>query len=142
MLRRGSCGWAAAPRVLGMVGELPARRKRAARLFFPQPNAGAPEQRRQVVLQQIAVRLDGDVRRRVLSRLRGMRVMTLPRKDGGETFAPDSFHGGEDSNLVVHQDVALRRIAALDILELLLLVDVDQDASLHRLGQARTLDLA
>src|SRR5205807_1712559 len=43
---------------------------------------------------------------------------------------------------VVHQHVVLGRVAPLDVVELTLLVDVDQDVAVHRLGQTRALDLA
>ena len=57
-------------------------------------------------------------------------------------LAPDLLDGGQDAELVVDQDVVLGRVAPLDVVELLLLVDVDQDVAVDGLEQARAMDLA
>ena len=61
-----------------------------------------------------------------------MRVVALPREDRRHAVAPDLLHRGEDPHLVVDEHVALRRIAPLDVLELLLLVDVDEHVAAGR----------
>ena len=68
--------------------------------------------------------------------------MTLLGKHGDHPVAPDFLHRRQDAKLVVDQHVALRRIEALDVVELLLLVDVDEDLAVERLPQAGPLDLA
>jgi hypothetical protein len=55
-----------------------------------------------------------------------MRILSLSRKNRGDATAPSVLDRGEDSRLVVHQDVVQCRIAGLDIVEREFLVDVDQ----------------
>lgn len=55
---------------------------------------------------------------------------------------PSLFDCGQNSRLVVDQDVMAGRIALLDVAEFLLFVDVDQYAALDRLKDAGALDLA
>jgi len=87
--------------------------------------------------------LDRQVGRRIGGeRLRIVRVVTLPREDRGDSVLPYSLHGGQDAQLVVHQDIVVSGIPALDVVELALLVDVDQDVSVHDLLKSRALDLA
>src|SRR5437016_14197406 len=70
-----------------------------------------------------------------------MRVVALAREDGRQPIAPPLLDGGQYPNLVVHEHVVRRRMAALDVVELLLLVDVDEHAALDRLEQTRAMHL-
>ena len=74
--------------------------------------------------------------------VRGERVVPLARKDRRQALLPDLLEGGQDADLVVHEDVVPGRVLPLDVLDLTLLVDVDQHAPLDRLEQAGALDLA
>jgi len=58
------------------------------------------------------------------------------RPAGGDPALPPSLHGGQDAQLVVHQDIVVSGITPLDVVELVLLVDVDQDVSVHGLLQS------
>ena len=80
---------------------------------------------------------DADVRWRIAGedfRIRG--VVTLPNENSGHTRAPDFFHGGQDTQFVVHQYVMFGRLALLDIVKFLLLVHVNQHAAGDRIGDA------
>src|SRR5262249_8345164 len=90
--------------------------------------------------QEVADPVDRQIRRTI--RLRVASVLTLPGKDRGDALTPSFLDGGQDRWLVVYQAVVLRRVAALDVLQRLLLVDVDQDVAIHRLEDARTLDFS
>ena len=68
--------------------------------------------------------------------------MALAREDGRQTLAPDFLKGGENADLVVDEDIVPGRVAQLDVLELLLLVDVDQHAAVDSVVQPGALDLA
>src|SRR5258708_26387360 len=70
-----------------------------------------------------------------------MGKLPLPRQYRGHPVAPDPLYLGENSRLVVHQNVVARRVALLDIAELLLLVDVYQHVALDGLEDAGALDL-
>src|SRR5262249_25572270 len=85
--------------------------------------------------------------RKIRSRKRGddgriVRVLALARQDCRDPVAPDLFDRRQNARFVVDQDIMTRRVAALDILELLFFVDVDQHIALDRLGDPRALDLA
>src|SRR6185369_10089730 len=93
---------------------------------FRSPCGG--DQAGKVVLQELTDPLHRDVRGRMaLEMLRVGGVMALAREDRGDAFPPDLLHRAEDPHLVVDQDVAVGRIAALDVVELDLLVDVNED---------------
>ena len=62
--------------------------------------------------------------------------MALPNENSGYTGAPDFFHGGQDTQFVVHQYVMFGRLALLDIVKFLLLVHVNQHAAGDRIGDA------
>ena len=68
--------------------------------------------------------------------------MTLFGKYSGNSFAPDFLHRGENTQLVVDQDIVIRGIEAFDVIELLLFVDVDKDTAVERLPEAASLHLA
>src|SRR5207249_2059500 len=59
----------------------------------------------------------------------GMGKLPLPRQHRGHPVAPNLLHLGQNSRLVVDQDVVARRVALLDIPELFLLVAVVQHVS-------------
>src|SRR5438874_749937 len=94
-----------------------------------------------VMPQQVADPFDRDVRRRIGRNVRGVRVATLAHEDGRQPLAPRALHRGQDAELVVDQHVALRRIASLDVVQLLLLVDVDEHATADGVEEPRALDL-
>ena len=66
----------------------------------------------------------------------------MPRKDGGDSLAPGLFEGGQDAELVIHQDVVLGRVMVRDICEGLFLVDVDQDVAFNGFKNSGALNLA
>src|SRR5437016_13977585 len=70
-----------------------------------------------------------------------MRVVALAREDGRQPIAPPLLDGGQDPNLVVHEHVVRRRMAARDAVELLLLVAVDEHAAVDRLERTRAMHL-
>ena len=89
------------------------------------------------------MRVDRDVRGRVSGqRLGVVRVVSLAREDGGHAGAPDLLDRGQDAQLVVDQHVVTGRVALLDVVQLLLLVDVDEHAAFDRLEEPGALDLA
>ena len=61
--------------------------------------------------------------------------MPLSRENGRYARAPRLLDISEDAQLVVHHDVMLCRVAAHDILQLKLFVNVDEDVALDRLGR-------
>src|SRR2546422_4841143 len=96
----------------------------------------------QVVREKVADALDRQVGGRIGGeRLRIVRVVALPREDRGDSALPGALRGGQDSELVVHQDVVVSGITPLDVVELALLVDIDQDAPVHDILKARAFDL-
>ena len=68
--------------------------------------------------------------------------MTLTREHGGDTIPPDLLDGIQDPQFVVNQHILFRRKPALDIIQLLLLVDVDQHPVIDFAPQSGTLHLA
>src|SRR5882724_9552808 len=90
--------------------------------------------------QEVTDALDRQVGRTV--RLRIARVLTLAGKDRGDAVAPAVLDRGQDPRLVVHQDVVLRRIASLDVVQRRFLVDIDQHVAVHGLPDAGAFDLA
>ena len=72
---------------------------------------------------------------------RVVRELALHGEHGGDAVGPLSLHGAEDPDLVVDEDVARSRVASLDILELVFLVDVDEDV-VRDVANAGSSDLA
>ncbi len=68
--------------------------------------------------------------------------MTLTREHRGHASSPNCFHRREDPQLVVNHQIVVGGIALLHVVQLALLVDVNEDLPIHRLLQARALDLA
>ena len=101
------------------------------------------EQRRKVVLKQIADVFYGYVSRRIFRKdLRILCIMALPGKNGREPLAPCLFHGRQDTQLVVHHDILICRIPLFHIRELELFMNIDEDVVVNGLHQSRALDLA
>src|SRR6266513_984875 len=67
--------------------------------------------------------------------------MSLPNKNSSHTRAPDFFHGGEDTQFIVHQHIMFGGVALLDVIKFLLLVHINQHAPGDGIGQSRTTDL-
>src|SRR5512140_783157 len=96
-----------------------------------------------IEIEQVADALDRQVGRRIGREDAGIeRVMPLAREDGREPLPQDLLHRRQDAELVVDHDVMAGRVALLDVVEHLLLVDVDEDPALDRVPQSRSLDLA
>ena len=55
-------------------------------------------------------------------------IVALFGKHGRDTLAPDLLHSRKDAQFVVDQDIVIGRIETPHIVELLLLVDVNEDA--------------
>jgi hypothetical protein len=82
--------------------------------------------------EKVANALDRDIRRRIsCDDGRIVCELALARKHRGDAISPspDSLHRGKDTKFVVNQHVVLRRIALLNIVQNLFLVDVDQDVA-------------
>ena len=58
--------------------------------------------------------------------------MALPEKDGRDPAFPATLDRVENAKLVVNDDVVVGRIAPLDVVELVLLVDVDENITVDR----------
>ena len=58
--------------------------------------------------------------------------MALPEKDGRDPAFPATFDRVENAKLVVNDDVVVGRIAPLDVVEFVLLVDVDENITVDR----------
>src|ERR1019366_7361115 len=59
-------------------------------------------------------------------------VVSLPHENSRHPRAPDLLDGGQDAELVVHNDIMSRRIPLFHIGQLVLLVDVNQRVPLDR----------
>src|SRR5262249_4381378 len=93
--------------------------------------------------EQVADALDREVGGGILRRRPGVeRVVALAGEDRRHAAPPDGLDRGEDAELVVHEDVPFGGEALFDVVELLLLVHVDEDVSVHGLEEARAVDLA
>src|SRR5438128_12691484 len=90
--------------------------------------------------QEVADALDRQVGRR--KSLGIASVLTLAGEDRGDALAPGFLDRSQDPWLVVDENVVLRRIASLDVIQRLFLVDVDQHVAVHGLPAAGPLDLA
>jgi hypothetical protein len=58
--------------------------------------------------------------------------VALPEKDGRDPAFPATLDRVEDTNFVVNDDVVVCRIAPLDVVEFVLLVDVDENITVDR----------
>src|SRR5919205_3591132 len=68
--------------------------------------------------------------------------MSLSRKDGRQTLSPRLLDGRQNPQLVVHQHVMLRRVTALYVCQLLLLMNVYEYVPADRLEETRALNLS
>ena len=66
---------------------------------------------------EIADLFDGQISRAIGVRI--ARVLPLAGEDRGDAVAPRFLHDREDPRFVVHEDVVLRRIAPLDVVQCL-----------------------
>ena len=71
-----------------------------------------------------------------------MGKLALPRQYSGNAVTPHTLDCCQDSRLVVDQHVMVSRIAPLDIVEVMLLVDVYQDTTVNRFEDAGSLHFA
>jgi hypothetical protein len=58
--------------------------------------------------------------------------VALPEKDGRDPAFPATLDRVENAKLVVNDDVVVGRIAPLDVVEFVLLVDVDENITVDR----------
>ena len=58
--------------------------------------------------------------------------MALPEKDSRDPVSPATLDRVENAKLVVNDDVVGGRIAPLDLVEFVLLVDVDENITVDR----------
>src|SRR5271166_3510888 len=100
------------------------------------------DQSAEIIGDKIADPLDRQIGRRVGGSVRSTGILALPGQYGGYAVPPDLFDRGQNSRLVVDQDVMGGRITLLDVGEFLLLVDVYQHVPFDRVEDARALDLA
>jgi hypothetical protein len=56
-------------------------------------------------------------------------------------FAPYPLDRAQDPNLIVHQNVVIRRVMALDVVQSVLLVEVNQYGAVESLMQSCSADL-
>src|SRR2546427_5376073 len=67
--------------------------------------------------------------------------MPLAREHGRDAALPHLLDSREQTHLVIHEDVVIRGVSRLDVLQLSLLVDVDEDAAPDGVEQSRAPDL-
>jgi hypothetical protein len=97
-------------------------------------------QRIQFAANQIADPLDTDIRRGVRRDvLRIERVMSLSRKDGRQTIAPDVLHSRKNAQLVVDLDVVTGEEGAIDMEQKVNVVGCCHAANPAYVGRARLL---
>src|SRR5262245_10014424 len=69
-------------------------------------------------------------------------IVTLPDIHGRHSAAPCLLEGIQYPRLIIDQYIMIRRVALFDIRQVLLLVHIDQDASVHCPPQAGSLDFS
>ena len=80
------------------------------------PAGGSADQGAQIMVKKVADVLNSHVRRRVGGDyLRVVGELALPDEYRGHPVGPGVLDGGQDSQLVVHQNVVLRWVSALDV---------------------------
>ena len=57
--------------------------------------------------------------------------MTLLREDSGHAAAPALLDGIEQAQFVIYENVVVGRIATLNVVEHLILMNVDQNATIY-----------
>src|SRR5262245_52160953 len=83
---------------------------------------------RRIEVEQACDPVERHIRRGIASSELGIvRELPLKRQDCGDPMAPMLFRGGEDPDLVVHENIVSRGMTTLDVVELVRLVDVDED---------------
>jgi hypothetical protein len=53
-------------------------------------------------------------------------ILTLTRKDGGYSAAPDFLDRAQNARLVIHEHIVLGRVTPLDVIQRLFFVDIDE----------------
>src|SRR5213596_2976010 len=71
-----------------------------------------------------------------------MGILALPGKYRGHTRPPGLLNRGQDTQLVVHQDVVFRWVKPLDVIQRLFFVNVDKHVAVYGFEDARAFDLA
>ena len=84
--------------------------------------------------------VDRPVRHREGANIRIVRITTLPGKHGRYALAPELFDCGQDAPLIVDYNITLGGIAPLDVIEGFFLMNVNQYASRHRIGETGALN--
>src|SRR5208283_2977041 len=69
------------------------------------------------------------------------RIVALAREHRSYAFAPYPLDRSQDPNLIVHQNVVLRGVAVLDVVQFVLLVDVNQCGAVESFMQSCSADL-
>ncbi len=84
---------------------------------------------RSCAVEEVADCVDRDVGRRVRGEnVRVVRELPLLREHGRHALSPVQLRCSEDPHLVVHEHIPLGGVPPLDVVELVLLVHVDEDA--------------
>src|SRR5207247_4716818 len=71
-----------------------------------------------------------------------MYILALPTKHRCYTTSPGLLNRGQDTQLVVHQDVMFRWVKPLDVIQRLFFVNVDKHVAVYGFEDARAFDLA
>ena len=93
--------------------------------------------------QQIADPFDCQIGGRIgRNSRRVIRECALAWKNRRDTVAPRRLEGAEDAQFVVDQHIMPCGISALDVVQCVLLVDIDQNPVVDGPAETRSLDLA
>ena len=65
--------------------------------------------------------------------------MSLTREDGRQPVTPDPLHRCKNAQLVVYNNIMPGRVVALNVIQHLLLVHIDENAAFDHIPQARSL---
>src|SRR5215471_1866278 len=94
-------------------------------------------QARQVILQQLADAVDGNVGGRIFSQGFGIvGIVALAGEDRGYLCSPDLFDGAEDAQLVIDEHIVRGGEASFHVVQLLLLMDINQNVAIHSFPDA------
>src|SRR5580704_15014652 len=102
----------------------------------------AREYGRQITGQKIADALDREVGRRIRGGVRRKGKLPLPGEHSGHAVTPRGLDRSQNPRLVVYEDIMGGGIAALDVVEFRLLVDIDQHMAVDRREDPRAFHLA
>src|SRR5579872_1914131 len=91
------------------------------------------QKRLQIAVKQVSDPAKLDVGGRILGQgLRVEGIVTLFRENGRDFVAPDFLDRVEDTQFIVDQYVVIGGVEAFDIVQLAFLVNVNEDAAVHR----------